>query len=496
MDGINDLIKLYGAEEPKRTLAPKENDKQFRDFFTQKGFKVNRTFGRAINKGSLHPYGLAADIDFNGKSDDEIGDLVESALQKGYRVFDERIPQKGVKQTGPHLHFERNNGDKPSAFLNGRYGKRDLKYLTDLDNARLGKGIAPSKGETLDDIISLYTQPSPTNPVNPAKVNIPVPEAPDTINAQIQSTLDPNSPKKATLLTPGEQIPTLGGLDVIDVPEGKLAVNPAKGQPRSLADAIGKVQDVGNNTRGMTVYTTDAQGNELSASIVRDPRAAAEQVKLDKQMFPQAVNHELLSSEEVARRRAEITRNPFQSPDARQFPFSMMLPNEMPETQESIRAKQEWEKWGPVYRQFLADEKLEDSPEALKRFNAKMQALSATQREKTRKVARKSNLDAQVGSEEKTYKFDETGVLELENGKKLFVDNSKEVPATATRFRDDEGETYLFDRNTGKLQDESLSDIAETVPVSRVPYTQRVSTPLRQAQAHRAVQVARALAIK
>ena len=80
MDGIDELIKLYGAEEPKRTLAPKENDKQFRDFFTQKGFKVNRTFGRAINKGSLHPYGLAADIDFNGKSDDEIGDLVESAL--------------------------------------------------------------------------------------------------------------------------------------------------------------------------------------------------------------------------------------------------------------------------------------------------------------------------------------------------------------------------------------------------------------------------------
>lgn len=105
MDGIDELIKLYGAEEPKRTLAPKENDKQFRDFFTQKGFKVNRTFGKAINKGSLHPYGLAADIDFNGKSDDEIGDLVEAALQKGYRVFDERVKQPGVKQTGPHLHF-------------------------------------------------------------------------------------------------------------------------------------------------------------------------------------------------------------------------------------------------------------------------------------------------------------------------------------------------------------------------------------------------------
>lgn len=354
MDGIDELIKLYGAEEPKRTLAPKENDKQFRDFFTQKGFKVNRTFGKAINKGSLHPYGLAADIDFNGKSDDEIGDLVEAALQKGYRVFDERVKQPGVKQTGPHLHFERNNGSKPSSFLQGRYGKRDLKYLTDLDNARLGKGTAP-KRESLDDLLQRYdTVPTETLDDLLARYDAPAPEAPETIDAQIQSTLDPNSPKKATLLTPGEQIPTLGGLDVIDVPEGKLAVNPAKGQPRSLADAIGKVQDVGRDTRGTTLLTTDAQGNELSASIVRDPRAAAEQVKLDKQMFPQAVNHELLSSDEVARRRDEQL--------ARSLPSSIQLPNDLPETPESIRANQ-------AYQEYLKQTGLPDSPDSINEFN-------------------------------------------------------------------------------------------------------------------------------
>lgn len=140
-DIFDDLAEEYlsGSSTPKRINAPNQSDKDFRDFFTQRKFKVNRTFGKAINPGSLHPYGLAADVDINGKSDDEIGALVEDALNNGYRVFDERVKQPGVKQTGPHLHFERNNGQRASKFIDGRYGSRNLDYLNGLDQTRLGK---------------------------------------------------------------------------------------------------------------------------------------------------------------------------------------------------------------------------------------------------------------------------------------------------------------------------------------------------------------------
>lgn len=191
MDELDDFAKKFGLKIPEpatpeppkqRILAPKEDDKAFRGFFEGKGFKVNRTFGKAINQGSLHPYGLAADISIHGKTDDEIGDLVESALQRGYRLFDERVPKKGVKQTGPHLHFERNNGNKPSEFLDGRYGKRDLIRLRELDDVRLGRlsqkkpdefSLSPEEQAIFDEIYNQANTPDApqTSPlaVNPNK---------------------------------------------------------------------------------------------------------------------------------------------------------------------------------------------------------------------------------------------------------------------------------------------------------------------------------------
>jgi hypothetical protein len=181
--GLDALAGEYGVAapndpppaKPKRIRAPKEDDAAFRKFFDEHGFRVNRTFGKAINKGSLHPLGLAADIDINGKSDDEIGNLVEAALKRGYRVYDERVKRPGVKQTGPHLHFERNNGEKASSFLDGRYGKRTLKQLRELDEMRLGKR-AGGGGDAEDDkaVFPIGTGETPgvsiemgTEPVDP-----------------------------------------------------------------------------------------------------------------------------------------------------------------------------------------------------------------------------------------------------------------------------------------------------------------------------------------
>jgi hypothetical protein len=124
----------------KRTNAPKTNDAEFRKFFEDFGFNVTRTFGDALNKGSLHPLGKAIDLSVKGKTADQIAELIAAAIEKGYRLVDERSKIPGVRQTGPHLHFEQNYGTKGSIFQgSGSYGSIPLEYLQSLDAQRLGK---------------------------------------------------------------------------------------------------------------------------------------------------------------------------------------------------------------------------------------------------------------------------------------------------------------------------------------------------------------------
>jgi hypothetical protein len=133
------LPDVYG-KSPKAKKPPNETDTQFRKFFEEQGFNVTRTFGDALNKGSLHPLGLAADVSVRGKSTDDIAKLIAAAIEKGYRLVDERKKIPGVYQTGPHLHFERNGSDKASVFQDqSMYGKVPVGYLQDLDKNRRGK---------------------------------------------------------------------------------------------------------------------------------------------------------------------------------------------------------------------------------------------------------------------------------------------------------------------------------------------------------------------
>jgi hypothetical protein len=139
------LPDIYG----KAKKPPKESDDQFRKFFTDQGFTVTRTFGNELNKGSLHPLGLAADVSVRGKTEDEIAKLIEASIEKGYRLVDERKKIPGIFQTGPHLHFERNGSEKASIFQDaGAYGSVPLGYLQQLDKARLGKGPGGSTAIT------------------------------------------------------------------------------------------------------------------------------------------------------------------------------------------------------------------------------------------------------------------------------------------------------------------------------------------------------------
>jgi hypothetical protein len=137
-----DLPDVYG----KKTKPPKTTDAEFRKFFTDQGFEVSRTFGEAVNKGSLHPSGKAIDIKIGGKTEDEIAKLIANAIEKGYRFVDERVKQPGIISHGQHLHFEQNQGEKGSIFGPAdSYGSVPLDLLKQIDQSRLGKGAAGSK---------------------------------------------------------------------------------------------------------------------------------------------------------------------------------------------------------------------------------------------------------------------------------------------------------------------------------------------------------------
>lgn len=135
-------IRSGGSVTSTGVKPPKENDAEFRRFFQERGFSVNRTFGAALNEGSLHPSGLAADISIAGKKVADIFLLTAAALEKGYRLFDERVKRPGVKSTAPHLHFERGGRLRDSSFLDPSFygGQDQLDYLKSLDAARVGKG--------------------------------------------------------------------------------------------------------------------------------------------------------------------------------------------------------------------------------------------------------------------------------------------------------------------------------------------------------------------
>lgn len=95
------------------------------------GAKVDGT-DRISKHGSFE----AADVRTRGRSIDEIFLSTVKAIEKGYRLVDERN-----KAGQPHQHYEANS-QRGSAFLGaGAYGGQEqLDYLKSLDAARLGKG--------------------------------------------------------------------------------------------------------------------------------------------------------------------------------------------------------------------------------------------------------------------------------------------------------------------------------------------------------------------
>lgn len=105
-------------------------------------------------------------------------------------------------------------------------------------------------------------------------------------------------------------------------------------------------------------------------------------------------------------------------------------------------------------------------------------------------VIRRETTGVTVADEAKSYEFEKSGRLKLADGTELGLVNDQPAPEGKNRFRDADGETYLFDRETGKMEDESLSQVGAIVPVMRA----NVTDSLPVAKQARTRQVAMSLA--
>lgn len=200
-------------------------------------------------------------------------------------------------------------------------------------------GAAALAGERDPVNLGLATTMGLLMPVGKAEESGPVPESRATLEAQLSSARDPNSPRVAVFYPKSSEEPARpSGFARVETPDGVLHVNVGKAKEMGLnggraiksyvaengiTPLIGKVADVSDTSQGVALRTEDAQGRELSTSIVTSPEAARAQAAVDRQQFPQAANQELGSAQEMAARRVterfthpvlgELTATPDQS---------------------------------------------------------------------------------------------------------------------------------------------------------------------------------------
>lgn len=137
----DDISNLGGTGRKRKALS--EDERNYRDlkrFVEGEGFSVTSTTGGSHMKGSMHYVGKAVDVSVRGKTVDEIARIIAEALEKGFRVVDERV-KRTKEWSGPHLHLESNSsresliGDKPGL----SYGKIPVSLLRKLDDRRFEK---------------------------------------------------------------------------------------------------------------------------------------------------------------------------------------------------------------------------------------------------------------------------------------------------------------------------------------------------------------------
>jgi hypothetical protein len=103
--GLDDFF----SEKKKATRARERKTEldKLKEFIKEWEFTITSTTGGRHNAGSLHGLGRAADVSVQGKTEQEIRNLMEAARSAGYGVRDERTRPAGqAVWSGPHLHLE------------------------------------------------------------------------------------------------------------------------------------------------------------------------------------------------------------------------------------------------------------------------------------------------------------------------------------------------------------------------------------------------------
>lgn len=132
----------------------------------------------------------------------------------------------------------------------------------------------------------------------PREEVVPVPESPETVRRQVELVADPESPKSAALLTPGEKAEVASGMAVAEVPgKGTVIVNPEKADPATVVKAVqedragqhlGMSQEAKPPGEPMVVQTKDRAGTVIQDEVVK-PSDVSKAVAAGEALTPGAV---------------------------------------------------------------------------------------------------------------------------------------------------------------------------------------------------------------
>lgn len=191
---------------------------------------------------------------------------------------------------------------------------------------------------------------TPVSPTfkTPQLVTEPVPEAPATVQAQIDAAANPTVKGRVGVWIPENDkasaalfgkrsdfvaVPKEGGTMWVHSDKAKKLLKLKDYQhiqsyveknPNALAKITGTAEDVGNETaQGTAVQTVAPDGTELSSKIVTTPETAEQQVKLDQESFPDGTS-KIVDAQDVVEQRQSpadlLTSDPATGVSIKQFP--------------------------------------------------------------------------------------------------------------------------------------------------------------------------------
>lgn len=293
---------------PKRDTPWSIND------FDQIGSWYRQTYGKAIptrafGQGNIHnsqgwDHRNAVDLGMNPNTPE--GQAVVQYLKENnipFQAFNRAVknPTTGrVSSTGPHIHV-----GEPSHSTTQQYTPGTRMART---NDVPGAPVTPTNPtNVVDNAPEFNWTPEP----------VPVPEAPATLAAQVNSAARPDSPKLGVLITPGERprkIPT--GFKRVETPKGNLYYDAAKVKAAGITDPVaemdrilGTVEPVGDTSQGDAVVARDpVTGQELEAKIATTPATQQTQARVNARMHPGSVQTVEPAQSVVARRQVPIRR--------------------------------------------------------------------------------------------------------------------------------------------------------------------------------------------